>query len=139
MTVTNTLTPIQSAVNREWTTLAPQLVAFVAAGIPATAIVALLALIGIHVPMTLAVLLSGAAAAIAAYIQKDDLLRESAKALTGKLAAFVLSGLSAATVISVLGAFHVSVPGWVAAALPVVLGLISGYIKSDLATTTPAS
>lgn len=129
-----TSTPtLKNVIVREWTKFAPQIIAFFAAGVPAAAIVTILGFVGIHIPATLATILAGGIASIAAYIKNDDLLKESAKALTGKLAAFIVSGLSATTVIAVLAAFHVSIPSWAAAALPIVLGLISGYFKSDTA------
>lgn len=137
MTITISVASVKTAIKREWTQFAPQLVAFVAAGVPTTVVVAVLAAVGIHIPMTLAVLLSGGVASVAAYIQKDDLLKDSAKQLAGKLAAFIVSGLTAATVIAVLSTLHVPIPGWLASALPIVLGIVSGYFKSDTVTTTP--
>lgn len=134
-----TIATIKADVVRAWTKFSPQFIAFLATGGVLTAIVALLDSFGVtYVPSPLAVLLVGGLSSIAAYIQKDHLLGESAKALTGKLAAFILAGFTTSTVVALFSALDVHVPSWVVGLVVTLAGIIAGYIKTDKVTTSTA-
>lgn len=128
-------TPIKQLVTRAWSKLAPQLIAFLATGLTSTGVLAVLAVVHIHVPLTIAALAVGFVSSVAAYIQRDKLLGLSAKVLSGKLAAFILTGTTATVVIGISSAFGCHPPTYIVGLIVTGASLLAGYFKSDTTVT----
>ncbi len=125
------LTAVKTLVTREWTKFAPQLIAFLATGLTASGVLAVLSALHVHISLTLAALLVGFVSSVAAYIKKDDLLGDSAKVLGGKLAAFILTGTTATVVISVTSALGWHPPTYIVGLIVTAASLLAGYFKRD--------
>lgn len=124
-----------SFLRRAWTQFAPQVLAFLATGLTSSAVLTLLDYIpNVHIPATTVALVVGFVSTVAAFIQKDRALGDDAKTISGKLAAFVLSGVTVTAVVSVSSTFGLHLPEWAPGVAVTVAGLIVGYLKADKIT-----
>ena len=119
--------------------LAPKLVAFLATGLTASMLIAVLQWAGgvlgwdLTISPTLATMVVGGLSSVAAYVQRDDLLDLPPAQLASKVVVFVLTSVSAVTIVGVAAEFDIDL----APATPVIgaaltlIGAILGYAKVD--------
>jgi hypothetical protein len=129
------LTPIA----RAWSKLAPKLIAFLATGLTASAVIWAVGYVGglfgyeWHLTPELAMILVGAVSTVAGYIQRDHLLDLPANQIALKVLVFALSGITATGVLALASALGLDVTPYaplITAAVTVLAGVI-GYLKSD--------
>ncbi|MCJ1709213.1 hypothetical protein [Microbacterium sp. VKM Ac-2923] len=127
-------------IRRSAKALAPKLIAFLATGLTASALIGALqwagAILGwdLTISPTLATLIVGGLSSVAAYVQRDKLLDLPPAQLASKVAVFILTSVSAVTIVAVATEFGVNLES----ATPVIgasltlIGAILGYAKADL-------
>lgn len=126
-------------IRRRARALAPKLVAFLATGLTASGLIAALQWAGgvldwdLTISPTLATIVVGGLSSVAAYVQRDDLLELPPAQLASKVAVFMLTSLSAVTIVTVAGEFGIdlsSASPAIGAALTLI-GAALGYAQSD--------
>jgi len=128
-----------TTLRRGWLALAPKLLAFLATGLSASALIGAFqfftGLTGhpINIPTPTAVLLVGIISTTAAWAIRDKLLELPPRELAAKVAVFALSSVTASGVVAVLAAFGIDpapYSAWITAGVTIA-GAILGYIKKD--------
>ncbi|MDQ1113920.1 CHASE2 domain-containing sensor protein [Microbacterium testaceum] len=119
--------------------LAPKLIAFLATGLTASGLIAALQWAGLvlgwtwTISPTLATMIVGGLASVAAFIQRDHLLDLAPAQLAGKVAVFVVTSISAVSVVAFAAEIGIDLSGWsplIGAALTL-LATAAGYVKAD--------
>lgn len=131
-------------IRRSAAALAPKLIAFLATGLTASGLIAAVQWVGAllnqqwTISAPLAALIVGGTASVAAYIQRDKLLDLAPGQLAYKVIVFVLTSVSAVTVVTVAAELGFDLSQWsplIGVALTA-LATILGYVKKD-ATIVP--
>jgi hypothetical protein len=126
-------------ITRDWHTLAPKLVAFLATGLTASGLIAVynwaasvLGWTWVLSP-TLATIIVGIISSAAAYVQRDNLLTLAPGQIAGKVIVFVLTSTTVVTVVAIAAELGFDAAPWapVITAALTILGAVLGYAKSD--------
>lgn len=118
-------------VTRAWKALAPKLVAFLATGLTASTVIAVLHAVGIELDPGFAAYAVTIVSAVASYVVKDNLLDLPWNALAPKFIVFVLSSVTASGLVTFLSFIHVSIDPAIAGVVVTLVSVILGYVKSD--------
>lgn len=116
---------------RNWTALAPKLIAFLATGLTASGVLFVLHAFGLDIPVELATFFVAAISSVAAYIKRDRLLELSPPEFSLKVVVFVCTSITSSYLLTLLGFFGIEISAELATVIVVVVSGVAGYLKSD--------
>lgn len=125
--------PSTSLITRVWYKLAPKVLAYLISGVPASAVIYLLGVFGVHIEVTWAVAFVGTLSVIASYVQSDNLLHLPWNLAAPKFIVILLSTVTGTAVVGALTFFGVKLDPGIASVVVVGVSAIAGYFKSELA------
>lgn len=120
-------------IKRNWKTLAPKLVAFLATGLTASALIGAGQLFGLTISAELSTLLVAGVSSVAAFIQRDNLLNLAPGQFSLKVITFMVTGASATGIVVFANALGLNLDdwSWLIALVLTAAGSILGYQKAD--------
>jgi hypothetical protein len=130
---------LPTPIERAWSQLAPKLIAFLATGLTASALIGVVQygapLLGLQIELKpeLAAILVGIVSTVAAYIQRDNLLVLPPNQFAFKVLVFAASGISATGTLALFAQFGVDLSEFtpIITAGVTLLGAVLGYFKRD--------
>lgn len=117
--------------------LAPKLIAFLAAGLTSSLLIAVLASFGVQLDATLATIIVGAVSTVAAYIQRDNLLSLAPGQFSLKVLAFIVTSASATGIVATAAQLGIDLSAHsaiIGLALTVVASVF-GFARADVSQT----